>query len=145
MDSLTPEEIEEYSALKTDFSVSKKVESPKYVTLTINHLAYANDFVQHKLWEQKHYRNQPVVFLTYRDEDENLYMQVAQNEFYYLSDYKMAIARAYVKALEQELDAHIVIFDPVKYESYLEATNSEDMTETRENWARAYYMRYVNP
>ena len=82
--------------------------------------------------------------MTYRDEDDYLYMQVAQNDFYYLSDYKMAIARAYVLALEQGLDAHLVIFNPDDYEIYLEATNGEDMTETRENWARAYYMRFAN-
>lgn len=144
------QEIQDFHGLKNIRTIhcwekGKSTTSATACEKLLNHLAYANDFVQRKLWEQKHYRNQPVVFLTYRDEDENLYMQVAQNDFYYLSDYKMAIARAYVEALEQGLDAHIVIFDPVKYESYLEATNSEDMTETRENWARAYYMRYVNP
>jgi hypothetical protein len=142
-------EIQDFHGLKNIRTIhcwekGKNTTSATACEKLLNHLAYANDFVQRKLWEQKHYRYQPVVFLTYRDEDDYLYMQVAQNDFYYLSDYKMAIARAYVLALEQGLDAHLVIFNPDDYEIYLEATNGEDMTETRENWARAYYMRFAN-
>lgn len=109
----------------------------------LDHIKTANDFVERKIWEQKHYRPQPIIFLTYDDNDENLYMQVASDEFYFLSDYKMAIARAYVKCLEQGLDAHLVVFDPIKYDSFLEATNGVDTAKAREEWARQYYMRFV--
>ena len=108
----------------------------------LNTLHLANEFIKDKFFNIRHHRSQPAIFLTYKDEEDERYTNMLLNEFPTLGAYKMAIARAYVEALERGFDSHIVIFSSKEYESYLVANNLDDTLANRDDWARIHYIKF---
>lgn len=142
---LSQQEAQEFHGLKnirtiTQWESGRNTTSQCACDKMLNLMAISNDFIDQKFFDIRHHRNQPAVFLTYKDGENEIFIEPILKIFPTLSAYKMAISRAFAEALSRGMDAHIVIFDEIAYDSYLVANNLDDTLKNRDDWARVHYI-----